>query len=485
MAVRRQCRCAALALLAGLSATSAHAGADLDGLLDGLETIRGDSGVPAFAFTLVSSDETLYAGAHGLADLATARRATPATVFRIGSITKTFTALTLLLAVDDGLLGLDEHLDDVAGGRLVDNPWSACAPVTLAQLLEHTAGLAELSREEMDHSDPASVPLAAAVRRYAQERQVRWRPGEYYSYTNAGAGLVAYALQRRSGMRWDALLAERLLAPLGMRDTTIVPDERGARRRATGYDRDGTTPIPYWHMLYRPFGAIDATAGDMAAFLRLLLNHGRHGARHLLSKAAVMRMEQPRTSLAARRGLDFGYGAGLYTWYHRGHLFHGHGGDGDGYLAHFGYNRAAGRAYFIVINAFKHAPLRRMRTLIEDYIVAPLPAAAIAPILAMPAGTGRLAGHYRRAARRFPSHADADTVLTLSFDDGRLLSRAARGAPRALLPVAPGLWRRGDEPAATIALIRNAGGARTWHGERMSLIRDDAPAAAERLACRP
>ncbi|MDZ7768792.1 MAG: hypothetical protein U5K38_06830 [Woeseiaceae bacterium] len=85
----------------------------------------------------------------------------------------------------------------------------------------------------------------------------------------------------------------------------------------------------------------------MASLLQMFLNRGHHGGDAFLAPALIERMEAPQTTLAAGAGLRFGYGLSLVSFLHDGHVFHGHGGDADGYLSRFAYQKQAGLAYFV------------------------------------------------------------------------------------------------------------------------------------------
>lgn len=437
------------ALLFIAMCAGAHGATDVDELVGALDSVRRAHDIAAVGFALVADDRVIHADALGLADRASARAADAHTRFRIGSITKAFTGLALAHAAESGLVSLDAPLRDIAGPELVENPWAACAPVTVAMLLEHTAGLTDLTREEMYHSDPAPLPLRDAVRKFASNRVVRWHPGRFYSYSNAGPGLAAHALERAAAIDFDTYLRATLFEPLGLRATTLRLNQATRAHLATGYDRDGHTVIPYWHMLFRPFGAINSTPADMARFLRMLLAGGRLDGRRIVSETVLARAMHPRTSLAARNGLVHGYGLGLYAWEHDGVTFHGHGGDGDGYLAHLGFAPTANAGYFIVINAFRHAPLRQMRNLIENFIVArspPLssaPPATRGPVATLPAA---VVGDYYPAAFRFAAPvATAGAALSITLDGDGLAVTRENGAVRRLLPVTSALWRYADE----------------------------------------
>jgi len=436
------------------SLTGAHADT-LDGaeLLDALDAVRTRYGLPAYAVMVTDSERTLLSEARGLADVASGRQADGDTRFRIGSITKAFTSMALLLAEADGDLSLDDQVRDIVPEAAYTNPWADTDPVRVAHLLEHTAGFQDWTADEWDSAESLDLAVALAFR--PASRTCRWPPGRYSSYSNSGAGLAAKVLQTASGRSYEAFVEQRIFAPLGMSTATLTLDERTERLLATGYQADGVEVIPYWHMLFRAAAAINLNPRDMDMFVRLLLNEGEHDGRRLLTRAQIARMEQPRTTLAARVGLRYGYGLGIYQWQRSGHSFFGHGGDADGYLAHFGYSRAADRGYFIVINAFSHRPLRAMREIIETALIEDLrpPDYPIAFELENPAA---LAGRYEALTTRFPGSPGTDAIR-LTTAAGRLYS-IRDGRRRLLVPVADRLFRRPDQSVPTIAIINDSGG---------------------------
>jgi CubicO group peptidase (beta-lactamase class C family) len=445
----------------GAAAASEPDPARIEALVAELDELRHEHGVAAVALTLVSRDRILWSGARGLADRATHRPASAGTVFRVGSITKAFTGLALLIAERDGRLRLDEPLRAYAPDAALDNPWAETRPVRLDQLLEHTAGLLDLSQQEWDHSDPAPIDLAAGLAVAPEARRVLWAPGMHSSYSNAGAGLAGYALERATGQGYEDFVVRRILRPIGMERAGFFLDDWTRDRLATGYDSDGVTVIPYWHMIFRPFGGLNASPREMGAFVRMLLNRGRVGDRQLIDETSIDRLESPRTSLAARDGLSYGYGLGVYQHSHRGFVFHGHGGDADGYLSHFAYSPALGLGYYLVINAFKGDVLAEMRQRVEDLLVqghrrpSPPPRHRLSPE-AMRA----LAGHYEAVTYRFAWEAEARGQrdrLCVAVDGERLLTRRSRSAGRELIPVADRHFRRRGEPLATIAFVESDG----------------------------
>lgn len=449
--------------------TYAAEGSDLQELLADLESTRLEHEVAAFGFALVRGDEVLWAGAQGIADRATGEPVDSDTVFRIGSITKTFTSLAMLMAERDGAFRLDDPVQELLDKVPFVNPWEATDPIRLAHLLEHTAGLSDLSWEEMRHSDPKPISLEAGLAFRPGNRRAEWRPGEHSSYSNAGAGIAAYVLEHCTGRNFEGYVNAKLFEPLGMQSASFFLDAPTQEGLATGYDTDGKSVIPYWHMLFRPFGAINMKPKHMAPFLQFMIHQGVYGGKRLLPTSVIKRLEGPQTTLAARTGLSYGYGLGNYAWYRNGLLFHGHGGDGDGYLAHYGYNRDTNMGYFIVITRFTHAPLRKMRNRIEDYITAGRKAPRGVRVRLKDSRKDALVGSYESATYRFLDGPDGKVprpeAIEVVREEDRLFTVTSRGIRRELVPVSDQHFRRPNQPEATIAITRDKEGRMVLQGD--------------------
>lgn len=431
---------------------SAHA--SFERLISDLETLRAEYGVPGFALTVVSGAHGRQTGQGGVADLDSGRAVTADTLFRIGSITKTFNALAVLLLVEQGRLDLDTPFRKIVPDVPLENRWADAHPVRVAHLLEHSSGLLDITRAEFDHNAPfATLEEAFAYR--PQARVAQWPPGLHRVYSNANAGLAGLVIERVSGQEYKHFITERLLRPLGMRSASLVDDAATRKRLATGYDTDGKTPIPYWHMIFPPLGAINATPREMGALLELFLRRGRVGAEQLLDAACIERMERSATTLGARRGLTYGYGPGLDQSLHGGFRWYGHGGDGDGYLSHFAYNREAGVGYFLTINAFKHDALHAMRARVQDHLThALLPPPPPPSKNIDPEKLRLLTGTYVAVTRRFEWQ-DLGRLkedrLQVVLEDGALYTRSSNGR-RLLIPTGAHSFRREGQPLATIAI---------------------------------
>lgn len=457
--MRRTMALTACLLALAVAPMATASGESFAQLLAELDNVRAGNGVPGFALTLVSDRHGLQTGAGGVADRDSARPVTPDTLFRIGSITKTFNALAVLRLVEQGRLELNTPLHEIVPDAPLENPWAGQYPVRVAQLLEHSSGLLDITRAEFDHNTPFPT-LEAAFAWRPGARVVQWPPGLHSVYSNANAGLVGLAIERVSGQTYDRFITEQLLRPLGMRSASLADDALTRRRLATGYDSDGKTPIPYWHMIFPPLGAINASPREMGALLELFLRRGMVGERRLLDAACIERMERPTTTLGARYGLTYGYGPGLDQSLRKGFRWYGHLGDGDGYLSYFGYNREADAGYFLTINAFNHGALEAMRTRVQDYLSHGLAAAPQPPPARIdPAALSPLTGTYAPVTRRFEWQDRKqlqENRLRVVLEDGVLYTRSANGRQR-LIPVDAHLFRREGQPLATIAIAAQDG----------------------------
>jgi CubicO group peptidase (beta-lactamase class C family) len=456
--VRKATTQAALLCAVGFPLLAMASDTSFEQLIADLESLRAKHEVAGFAVTVVSGRQGLQTGTGGVADRDSGKPVTADTLFRIGSITKTFNALAVMLLAEDGRLDPQTPVRKIITDAPLDNPWAETHPVQVAHLLEHSSGLLDITREEFDHNMPFPT-LETAFAWRPQARAVQWPPGLHHVYSNANAGLAGLVIERVSGQDYACFITERLLRPMAMHNASLVDDKATRERLATGYDSDGKTPIPYWHMIFPPLGAINATPREMGALLELFLRRGRVSNERLLNAASIARMERPATTLGSRNGLTYGYGPGLDQSVHKGFIWYGHGGDGDGYLSRFGYNRAADAGYFLTINAFKHDALHEMRERVQDHLTRNLTALQPTPASIDSDSLRALTGTYVAVTRRFQWQAPAqlsEDRIQVVLEQGTLYTQTRNGRRR-LIPVDPGRFRREGQPLATIAIVSHDG----------------------------
>lgn len=175
------------------------------------------------------------------------------TVFEIGSITKVFTALLLADMVERDEVALDDEIARYLPAD-VRVPARNGKAITFVDLATHTSGLPRLptNLQALDLIDPYAAYGPAQLHEFLSGYELPRDPGEKWEYSNVGAGLLGYVLARRAGMSYEALLRARILAPLGMHDTTITLSPEQRARMATGHDL-AMSPTGPW--------AFDALAG--------------------------------------------------------------------------------------------------------------------------------------------------------------------------------------------------------------------------------
>ena len=206
--------------------------------------------------------------AHGVTRLGGDRRPDGSTVFQIASLTKVFTALLLVDAARRG----EVWLDDPLGKHLpVPAPTFQGRPITLRDLATHSAGLPlrPASRLDRGQEDPyAGYTHADLLSDLAKVRLER-APGTAFQYSNFGYGLLGAALSHRTGRTFEELLQGRILGPLGMDETRLVPGPAMAGRLIQGYEPDFRPVRPSSDGALAPAGGLFSTLDDMARFLRV------------------------------------------------------------------------------------------------------------------------------------------------------------------------------------------------------------------------
>lgn len=247
-----------------------------------------------FAIALLQDTTVQYYGFQRRADSLTAIENSDK-VFEIGSISKVFTATLLAQQVQGGKLTLDSPI-----GQLLDLELKAGEGITLQQLANHTSGLprvpSSMLMASLLHPDnPYKDFDEEALRKYLEEKvRLNDDPGERYSYSNLGVGLLAYILERQSHKSYEQLLREKVFVPLQM-NSSSTKREAFNERLVSGLDKKGE-PTANWDMAaLAGAGAILSSPRDMARFCRA---HFQDALPFLaLSRQETFRVSE-RTSLA-------------------------------------------------------------------------------------------------------------------------------------------------------------------------------------------
>ena len=189
------------------------------------------------------------------------------TVFEIGSITKVFTGVLLAHMTREGEVQLLTPVGTLlpAGTRV---PARGGREITLVDLATHTSGLPRMPNNfsPADQRNPYADYDEAALYEFLRDYRLLREAGGAFQYSNIGAGLLGHALARRAGGSYESVLTERILGPLGMRDTRVALDAEFAKRLAVGHDAVGRK-VPHWEIpTLAGAGALLSTADDLLTF---------------------------------------------------------------------------------------------------------------------------------------------------------------------------------------------------------------------------
>lgn len=225
---------------------------------------------------------------HGVADIVAHTPITEDTVFRIASITKTFTAIAVMQLWEQGLVDLDAPANDYLNGYRLVPPGPNIRPATLRHLLTHTAGLPELAHPrgvfmpDFGESVEAGERLPSLAEFYRGGLRQGAEPGARFVYGNHSPATLGQIVEDVSRQPLDRYFREHIFEPLGMNDSDLGRSERVTSRLATGYEirSGGVTRITPRDMITVGAASVYSTPGDMARYLAALLGGGgnEHGA---------------------------------------------------------------------------------------------------------------------------------------------------------------------------------------------------------------
>jgi len=431
----------------------------VDELRQQLEKILKDTHTPGVSVALVRRTGPEWVTAVGLADVAASKPATADTLFRIGSTSKAFTAFAILKLADQGKLSLDDSVHKLAPEVWFENPWESTDPIRVVNLLEHTTGWDDMHLREYARNAPPTMGLREALDYDHHSRISRWRPGTRSAYCNSGPAVAAYIVEKITGQRFEDFVQQNLFDPIGMKTATYLPPPPGSA--TTLYHPDGKTPYPYWNILYRPAGSINASANDMAAYVLFYLNRGMVNGSQVVPAAFIDRMESPASTWAAREGLKAGYGLHNYWSFHGPYVWHGHNGGVEGGLTEMAYMSDGGVGYFFSINSGSGETFDKVGKAIRSYLTRNIPDPPLAAQTALPSDAADYAGWYEPNSPRVEMLHFLDRLAGLSlvrFKDGKLTISNLGSRNDTFIPVGGRQFRyvskkEAPEPVATTMLL--------------------------------
>jgi CubicO group peptidase (beta-lactamase class C family) len=444
--------------------------ADLARFVDTLITAQmAKENIPGAVFLLVKDGKVLYQRGYGFANVARRQPVDPErTIWRIGSISKVFTATAVAQLADRGPFRLNEDVNRYLTRLKV--PATYPEPVTFEHLLTHTAGFDEIRPGTRAETEAGLLPLGD----FLTNKLVRLRaPGQTISYSTYGITLAGYLVEQVSGMDFETYLDRNIWTPLGMTRSSINVPDALKRDLAQGYEYEGgVNKLAEWEWYHTtPASSINASASDMGRFIIAHLQNGRLGSTRIMSERAARDMHrQHATSHPKLPGFAYGF----YEEFTNGERLLQHGGNVEGFSAQLTLLPSRGIGFFI---ASQHEPAR-LRDVVQSALLDRYFPAKSAPKPPVP-----MAG-YRERAPRFvgtyelnqfchscgPGRREYTRVEVKANPDGTI---SITGNPRPYVEVSPLFFKRVDGTGG-VAFREDASG-------RITLLAGDSWIVAERI----
>ncbi|MCX6569196.1 MAG: serine hydrolase [Candidatus Aminicenantes bacterium] len=334
----------------------------------GLPAWVKEKDVPGVAVAVVDDKEILWQGVYGFTSRAKDKPVTPRTLFSIQSMSKSFTALAVLMAVQDGLLDLDRPITEYLPNFTVHSRFeeSPERKMTLRHLLSHRAGFT--------HEAPVGGNFDSRPHTFSEhilsisDTWLRYPVGYRYSYSNLGVDLAGWLLEKKSGEAFTKYVREKVLMPLGMSDSTLdietilKTEDRAVGHVALFLKVAGGIPV---EVPMVPAGGVYTNILDMARYLMFHINKGQVGETQLLRKDLI---EAMHTVQFPEKHERFGYGLGLVSSHIGPQVYLTHGGGGYGFTSYMAMYPGLKLGVVVLTNADQNSVTGPVSDLVNEII---------------------------------------------------------------------------------------------------------------------
>jgi CubicO group peptidase (beta-lactamase class C family) len=318
------------AATAGAQSAPAITTQNLDGFFGGLMpyAIHRDD-IAGAVVVVVQDGKVIFSHGYGYADLAKRTPVIPdLTMFRPGSVSKLFTWTAVMQLVQAGKINLDADVNQYIDFKI---PEKFGKPITMRNLMTHTPGWEDVAGDLILEKSSQLYP----IREYLIKKMPNaiYPPGTVIAYSNYGATLAGYIVQRVSGVPFDQYVADHIFKPLRMAHSTFVQPLPAslAPDMAQGYRQASSDkPIPFEIVEAEPAGSSSATGTDMTHFMLAYLNGGTYDGYQLLKPATISEMWTRQIEPGPGTNLN-GFDLGFYQESRNGQLVVSHAGDLEGF----------------------------------------------------------------------------------------------------------------------------------------------------------
>lgn len=252
---------------------------------------------------IILDKKLVWTKGYGYADKENKIPFTPNTIMNIGSISKTFTGVCLMRAVEDKKVSLDEDINTYLPFKII-NPYFPNEKITLRNLATHTSGLADrypfYEDNTYHYGGDSPEPLGEFLKNYfvpggkyySQENFLKSKPGTFRDYSNIAAGLAGYIVEIRTGEKLNVYSKRYIFKPLKMTNTGWFLSEINLANHAKLYDKQGdnTKLIQIYGGTTYPDGGVRTSVSELSKFFISLLNEGKFERARILKKESVEEM---------------------------------------------------------------------------------------------------------------------------------------------------------------------------------------------------
>ncbi|MBI9033232.1 MAG: serine hydrolase [Bacteroidales bacterium] len=410
---------------------------DFKSLEDSIQKIMDQKKIPGVQIAIVNKDSILWNGNLGYADIKNQIPVTNETMFRIGSTSKSFVAISAMQLIEQGKLSLEDELKVVAPEVPFENLWEETNPIKLKHLLEHTTGFDDLRLRDYA-TNAENWTTLQGLEYHPESRVSRWEPGMYMSYCNTGPGIAAFMIEKKSMLTIEDYVKQNIFTPLEMVHSDYLLSDYVRKNLSKAYISAEYEEAPYWHIVDRAAGSINTTALEMGNYIRMLLNKGMHDSIQIISPESIERMQQAQTTLSAKAGLDEGYGCYLYSKQHKGIKMYAHNGGMQGFLNSMIYIPELGLGFNFTINNSGVGGLGDIEKIILNFLIPEEMVKTAADFKTDATISPEMMGWYRSTTSRMQMMRMADWLsngFSLSEKDGKYFYKPLFGDSHEVYPV--------------------------------------------------
>ena len=274
------------------------------------ESARLKAKIPGMSIVIVHDQDVLLVKGFGYADLEKKIPADPKTVYRIGSVTKAFTALALMQLRDAGKLQLDDPIEKYLPEFKIKSRFPDARPATFRQVAAHYSGLPREAPMLYEYQVTDEQPSVEEQLKSLKDVEMVLPAMTVYNYSNLGYDIMGLALSRVAQQPYDQYVVGHILKPLGMNDSGFALSEQMKSHFAVGYNSarpDGTYERSSYPKYGLAAGMLYSTADDLAKYLSLFFSEGPAGGKQVLGSSSLREMMMTVAVIDWKSGSTIGF----------------------------------------------------------------------------------------------------------------------------------------------------------------------------------